>query len=58
MSAPLLIITMAWMEDDEWADLASEIPAFEEPFIQKFVSGRQALIAEEKKQRSGMTLFH
>lgn len=47
---------MTWpsrMPEDEWAEVAEGIPAKDEPFINKFLSGREALIVEEKKQRSG-----
>ncbi|EHK98314.1 putative Adenosine deaminase CECR1-A [Glarea lozoyensis 74030] len=46
---------MAWpsaIPDDEWEEVAAGIPSKSEPFIAKFVSGREALIREEKKQRS------
>lgn len=41
------------LQDDEWAELAEGIPAKEEPFLQKYVQGREALIEQEKKLRSG-----
>lgn len=47
---------MAWpsgMPDDEWAEVEEGLPAKNEPFLQKYVSGREALIEQEKKQRSG-----
>lgn len=34
----------------EW-ELEEGIPQFEDPFIQKYFQGREALIAQEKKQR-------
>ena len=34
----------------EW-ELDEGIPQFEDPFIQKYFQGREALIAQEKKQR-------
>ncbi len=43
---------MPGMPDDEWAEVEETVPAFEEPFIQKYIAGREALIAEEKKKRS------
>ncbi|KAH6683025.1 adenosine deaminase family protein-like protein [Halenospora varia] len=49
------IKNMNWpseMPDDEWQEVKDGIPSKEEPFISKYVSGRQALVAEEKKQRS------
>lgn len=48
---------MTRLPDDEWEGLAEEIPAIEEPFIQKYISGRDALVAEEKKRRSGKPAF-
>jgi hypothetical protein len=47
---------IAWpsaISNEEWEEVAAGIPSKSEPFIGKFVSGRKALIAEEKKQRSG-----
>lgn len=41
------------MPDDEWEEVAQTVPSVDEPFIQKYLSGRDALIAQEKKQRSG-----
>ncbi|TVY34895.1 Adenosine deaminase [Lachnellula subtilissima] len=38
--------------DNEWALVNEGIPSTEEPFISQYVSGREALIAQEKKQRS------
>jgi adenosine deaminase CECR1 len=46
------------MPEDEWEKVAQEIPSKEEPFIGKYISGREALIAEEKKQRSGRFIPH
>ncbi|CAN8106497.1 unnamed protein product [Discula destructiva] len=40
------------MSNQDWEALAPTIPAEDSPFIQKFVSGRAALIAEEKRQRA------
>lgn len=41
------------IEDEEaWAK-EQGVPSFEEPFIQKYLKGRDALIAQEKQQRSG-----
>lgn len=39
--------------EDEWQEISQDIPKFEDPFIQQYVKGQQALIAEEKSQRSG-----
>lgn len=46
---------MSPMPDDEWEEVAETVPSIEEPFIQKYLGGREALIAEEKKQRSGLS---
>lgn len=43
------------MPEDEWEEVAQTVPSVDEPFIQKYLSGREALIAQEKKQRSGNT---
>ncbi|KUJ18130.1 adenosine deaminase family protein-like protein [Mollisia scopiformis] len=46
---------MVWpsrMAEEEWAEVSQDIPAKDEPFINKFLSGREALIAQEKQQRS------
>ena len=36
----------------EW-ELEEGIPRFDDPFIQKYLHGREALIEEEQKQRHG-----
>jgi len=42
------------INDEEWADLvAHEIPPNDDAVIEKYLSSRAALIAEEKKHRSG-----
>lgn len=46
------------MPDDEWEEVVQTVPSVDEPFIQKYLSGREALIAQEKKQRSGNTPLH
>ena len=38
-------------DDAEWRR-SEGVPSFEEPFIQKYLDGRDALIAQENKQRS------
>ena len=38
--------------DLEW-ELEQGIPQFEDPFIEKYMQGREALIEQEKKQRHG-----
>ncbi|KAJ9203145.1 hypothetical protein DTO166G4_238 [Paecilomyces variotii] len=40
--------------DDEW-ELDEGIPQFGDPFIQKYINGREALIQEERKQRHDYT---
>lgn len=37
----------------EWAEVSQEMPKAEDQFIQKYMNGREDLIAEEAKQRSG-----
>jgi hypothetical protein len=36
----------------EW-ELGEGIPQFEDPFVQKYMTGREALIKQEKRQRHG-----
>lgn len=50
---------MAPISDDEWADLAAhELPKTSDPVVQKYLESRRALMAEEQKHRSGITLSH
>ncbi|KAH6652934.1 hypothetical protein BKA67DRAFT_519731 [Truncatella angustata] len=37
---------------EEWDEISQTIPNVDEPFVQKYLQGRDALIAEESKQRS------
>jgi adenosine deaminase CECR1 len=39
-------------DDDAW-EQAEGVPRLEDQFIQKYLLGRDSLIAQEKKQRSG-----
>jgi hypothetical protein len=39
--------------DGEWDEVSQTIPKPSDPFIQKYLEGRDALIAEEAKQRTG-----
>lgn len=40
--------------DEEWAEvLENEVPAMDHPVVQQFLKGRQNLINEEDKERSG-----
>jgi len=41
------------MPEDEWAEVEQGLPAKDEPFINKYLVGRDALIDQEKRQRSG-----
>ena len=41
------------MPEDEWEEVSQDIPKKDEPFINKYLLGRDALIDQEKKQRSG-----
>jgi hypothetical protein len=38
--------------DEEW-EAAEGIPRLEDPFIQQYLNGRDALVAQEKQKRSG-----
>lgn len=38
--------------DDDWAQ-AEGVPSLGDPFIQKYLQGRDALVQQEKRQRSG-----
>ena len=40
------------LEDEEY-DKAEGLPSLSDPFMQKYLDGRDALVAQEKKQRSG-----
>ncbi|ROV92738.1 hypothetical protein VMCG_09034 [Cytospora schulzeri] len=40
------------MSNEDWEELAQTIPSQDDPFIQKYMSGREALMAQEKKQRA------
>lgn len=42
------------MDNETWAEISQTIPAKDDPFLQKYLSGRDALIAQEKKQRYGL----
>lgn len=39
--------------DQEWEEISQDIPKENEPFLQKYLESREALIAQENKQRSG-----
>ncbi|KAL7623008.1 hypothetical protein AAE478_006687 [Parahypoxylon ruwenzoriense] len=38
--------------DEEWEEISRDIPRESDPFVQKYIQGREALIAQEDKQRS------
>ncbi|RYP55326.1 hypothetical protein DL768_000081 [Monosporascus sp. mg162] len=38
--------------EEEWAEISREIPKEDDAFIQKYLEGRENLVAEENKQRS------
>jgi hypothetical protein len=40
---------------EEWDEISQTVPSENEPFIQKYLDGREALIAQENKQRSGLS---
>lgn len=42
------------MSNEDWEEISQTIPDSNDPFIQKYMSGREALMAEEKKQRAGL----
>lgn len=39
-------------DDEKWIK-EQGVPSFDQPFIQKYLQGRDALVEQEKKQRSG-----
>jgi adenosine deaminase CECR1 len=45
----------ALSDEAAWKE-AEGIPAFDDSFIQKYLEGRDALVEQEKKQRSGLFL--
>lgn len=54
----LCVFTMEPRSEDVAWELDEGIPQFEDPFIQQYLRGRQALIEEEQKQRHGMLLAY
>jgi hypothetical protein len=48
---------MPRIPDSEYEELAEGVPELDEPFLQQYVNGREALIAQEKKLRSGQSAF-
>ncbi|KAG8158438.1 hypothetical protein KVR01_011560 [Diaporthe batatas] len=45
-------MALSHMSKEEWEEIAQTIPAKDDAFIQKYMTGREALIAEEKRSRS------
>ncbi|KAI9742300.1 MAG: hypothetical protein M1818_004200 [Claussenomyces sp. TS43310] len=43
---------MPRLPDDEWDELSEGLPDQDEPFLQKYLQGRDALIGQEKAQRT------
>ncbi|KAI6311013.1 hypothetical protein MCOR34_006165 [Pyricularia oryzae] len=43
---------MPALSDEEWAEIAGEIPQASDPFIQKYLQGRDELVSQEQRQRS------
>lgn len=39
--------------DEDWEEVSQGVPSKDEPFISKYLQGREALVDQEKKQRSG-----
>lgn len=40
------------MSNEEWEEVAQDIPSLSDPFLQQYLSGRTSLIAQEQKTRS------
>lgn len=40
------------MSNEEWEEVAQDIPSLSDPFVQKYLSGRASLITQEKTSRS------
>ncbi|OTA84042.1 hypothetical protein M434DRAFT_400537 [Hypoxylon sp. CO27-5] len=38
--------------DEEWEEISKDVPQETDPFVQKYIQGREALIAQENNQRS------
>lgn len=47
-----MMAASAGEDGDTWEE-AEGVPRIDDPFIAKYLQGRDALVAEEKKQRSG-----
>ncbi len=40
--------------EKEWAEISQEIPKEDDVFLKKYIEGRENLIEQENKQRSGL----
>lgn len=40
--------------DEDWANVSKELPSAHDAVIQQYIKGRDGLIAEEQKKRSGV----
>jgi len=45
------------LTDEEWVEVASELPSFDDDILKTYLAKRTALKAEEQKERSGLLLF-
>jgi hypothetical protein len=50
---PVFAMDNLSLEDDDAWHQKEGVPRLEDQFIQKYLDGRDALVAQEKKQRSG-----
>jgi hypothetical protein len=41
------------LPDEDWQEVKQGVPSKDEAFIKQYLSGREALIGQEKQQRSG-----
>lgn len=49
---PSLSFYTMGLDDFQW-ELQEDVPQIDDPFIQKYINGRNSLIQEEQKQRHG-----
>lgn len=47
---------MGGFTDEDWANVSSELPTTEDAVIKQYLKGRDGLIAEEQKKRSGASI--
>lgn len=45
------------MSNDEWEEVAQDIPSLTDPFLQQYLTGRANLIAQEKRSRSDVSFI-